>query len=76
MSTEGRSNWERADSVASGVGTVARGIGWVMVRIYALALIAIGLAALFAVDGAASLGGLVIIGYGVYLMFGGSWIVY
>lgn len=76
MSSTGRSNWERADAVASGLGTAARGVGWVIVRLYALGLIALGGVFLFLADGPAALIGLLVIAYGLYLLFGGSWIVY
>lgn len=73
---QGRSKWERADSVASGVGTVARGIGWVMIRIYALLLIGFGVLCFMWLDGFAKAAGLLFVGYGLYLMFGGTWIIY
>lgn len=76
MESGQRSNWERADAVASGVGSVARGVSWVVVRIYALLLIVAGGAVLFMMNGPTALVGLVIIAYGIYLMFGGSWVVY
>lgn len=76
MSTTKRSNWERADAVADGIGAAARGVGWVVVRLYALGLIALGGLILFLGDGPGSLVGLAAIAYGVYLLFGGSWVVY
>ena len=71
------SGWEKADKVASGIGTVASGIGWIMIKAYALAIIAGGIAICVAIPGGGSKAiGVGIAAYGVYLLLGGSWIIY
>ena len=76
MGDNSKSGWETADSIASGLGKAARGTGWVIIKLYAIALIAIGVFGLVAFDSAARWGSLLFIGYGLYLLFGGTWVIW
>ena len=66
------SGWEKADKVAAGAGAVASGIGWMILKLYALALIAGGIAIMIHLSGGSAFIGLVLIGYGIYLIAPGS----
>jgi hypothetical protein len=69
---EGTSGWEKVDKVASTGEAVASGIGTVILKIYAVALIIIGIIVLVNLDNASRFLGLLISAYGVYLVAPGS----
>ena len=72
-----RSGFEVAESAMNKAGKVATATGHGLVRIYGLVLALLGLWGLFAVpDFAGKAAFLVLAGYGVYLLFGGSWVIY
>lgn len=62
------SGWEKADNVAGGIGAAVSGIGWVFLKIYAIALIVVGIVVFNLVWWAAIL----LFLYGLYLLFPGS----
>ena len=72
----GGRGWEALDTGLSVAGSAARGVGWLVIRIYALFLLLVGVLVLFKGDGASRLAGFPVIGYAIYLMMGGSWIIY
>ena len=72
QNSERTTGWEKADKVAHGAGAVAHGIGWVILKIYAVVLIVIGGAILFTAPDATKLIGLGILAYGIYLVAPGS----
>lgn len=74
---ERMSGWEIADTGVDVAGSVVRGIGWLVLKAYALLLIAAGIAVMVFLDDLAGKGGgLLIAGYGTYLLLGGSWVIY
>lgn len=76
-STSRITGWEIADGVASGVGAAARGIGWLLIKLWGLLLVVASVAVLIWTGGEYWWGFLVIIGYGVYLLLPGSkWIIW
>lgn len=72
------SGWEVLDTGMSVAAGAARGVAWLITKLYALLLIAGGLFVAFGlpVDGTGTLIGLVIAAYGAYILLGGRWIVY
>ncbi|OFE16143.1 hypothetical protein BA895_19840 [Humibacillus sp. DSM 29435] len=68
-----------AGRAVSGVETVGRGIGWVLLRVYAAVLIFVGFLMIFVVQDAPTgtmVAGVAIGAYGLYVMFGGRFVVY
>lgn len=68
-----------AGRAVSGVETFGRGIGWVLLRVYAAVLILAGVLLIFVVHDAPAgtkVAGVAIGAYGLYLMFGGRFVVY
>lgn len=71
------SGFEVANSALDTAGKVATATGHGLVRIYGLILLILGLVGLFVIpEFAAKVGCLAIAGYGLYLLLGGSWVVY
>lgn len=66
------SGFEVADKVASGAGAVAHGIGWLFTKVWGLLLLAGGIAALVGDPGKLWWAALLMVGYGLYLVFPGS----
>ncbi|MFZ1382977.1 MAG: hypothetical protein WAS54_09375 [Scrofimicrobium sp.] len=72
-----KSGFEVADNAMNAAGKAASVAGRGMLIVYGIVLIIIGLFGIFALDGfAAKAGAFLFIGYGVYLLFGGSWVIY
>lgn len=63
-----------------GVEAVGRGVGWLMIKLYALVILAVaGLCFWVASstgEGSLYAAGGVIAAYGLYLLLGGSWVIY
>lgn len=71
-STQKTTGWEKAEKVASGAGAVVSGIGWLILKLYALVLIAGGVAVMIYAPGGSAFLGLIFIVYGIYLIAPGS----
>lgn len=75
----GTSGWEVVDTGLDVAEGAVQGIGWLILKGYALLLILVGLVMIFwlgGMDYKAILVGLGVAGYGVYLLLGGSWVIY
>lgn len=61
------SGWERADSVAHGVGKVVNGTSWLLTKAWGVILMIFGIVGP-TLGGAGIWAGLVVVAYGIYLL--------
>lgn len=76
--TSRMSGAEIADSALNKAGAAASGLGRGLIILYAAVLIIVGVIAIFlpGAELAVRGGGVLFVGYGIYLLLGGGWVIY
>lgn len=68
-----------AGAAVSGAETLGRGAGWLLVKAYGVLLTGVGCVMLFSAQGSSAgtkIAGIAVASYGLYLIFGGSLVIY